>query len=69
SVFVHNNGDIDIVFNYMTAKKTIKIDEFGSAFKLRGSPICLLPNLYLVGDCFGFMIHPGKFIFVGNKRG
>ena len=38
SVFVHNNGDIDIVFNYMTAKKTIKIDEFGSAFKLRGSP-------------------------------
>ena len=41
SVFVHNNGDIDIVFNYMTAKKTIKIDEFGSAFKLRGSPIGL----------------------------
>ena len=41
SVFVHKNGDIDIVFNYMTAKKTIKIDEFGSAFKLRGSPLRL----------------------------
>lgn len=32
-----------------------------------GSPLGLLPNLYLVGDCFGMTIHAGTSIFVGSK--
>jgi len=31
------------------------------------SPIGLLPNLYLVGDCFSMKIHAGTSIFVGSK--
>ena len=61
-----------------TEKSIVEIDASEAVFSENGSggnieanglPIGLLPELFLVGDCFGFTIYPGKSIFAENKRG
>lgn len=43
SVFAHKNGDIDIVFNYMTGRKAVKCEDFCSVLKMQSSPLATNP--------------------------
>lgn len=69
-VILHNEGpekSVEIYFNVGDGKSSIRRHFSLSELREKMSPLGLLPNLYLVGDCFGMTIHAGTSIFVGSK--